>query len=819
MKKIYLVIVMAMFSVLQSQVIHIPDANFKAQLLAADVTNSIAATVFNNSIKIDTNGNGEIEVSEIQQVGILRLYGTSIADFTGISAFTNLESLETAGNTAPSLDLSSNVNLGSLTISASPQLASLNINNCNLLRRVNLSGISITALDLHNRSVLQYLYIFNTPLTSLNITGCPALYEIDVENTQLASLDASNLPNIFIFYVRSNALLSNINFTNSNMQVIDISSNNLFNVNIQNQSSLRNINCSNNKLSSLNLPGCPDMMEINCDKNLITSLDLSAYPHLIRLKCNNNSIGALDLSHNPEFHSITCSGNNMTFLNIKNGKVQSNYFFSVQGNPNLVICCDENEAALIQSWISNGTLYPNYSVTTYCSFTPGGTFYTINGNTKYDFNNNGCDPNDPNKAFQRFNITNGTTPGSIIANSTGDYSIPVQSGTYTVTPVFENPAYFTVSPPSLTADFPTQASPLPQNFCVSANGIHHDLETVIIPVTAASPGFNAQYKIIYKNKGTAAQSGTLVYNYNDNIMDYQTSTLTPNSQSTGVLNWSFTNLQPFETREITLTLKLNTPTQTPPVSGGDVLHYTAQINGATDETPPDNNAVLNQTVVNSFDPNDKTCLEGTSISQTQAGDYVHYLIRFENTGTANAKNIVVKDEIDMSKFDMATLIPLHGSHNFVTRITNPNVVEFIFENIQLPFTNADNDGYVSFKIKTKSTLTTGNSFSNTAKIYFDYNAPIVTNTFTTAVQNILAVSETIHTPDRIRIYPNPVQKILFIESKDELLKTEIYDATGRIITSMGWKGNSVNVSDLPKGNYIIKMFIKDKTMVQKFIKE
>jgi hypothetical protein len=352
-----------------------------------------------------------------------------------------------------------------------------------------------------------------------------------------------------------------------------------------------------------------------------------------------------------------------------------------------------------------------------------------------------------------------------------------------------------------------------------ANGTHNDLEVLIIPVTAAIPGFDTKYKIVYKNKGTVAQSGNIVFNFNDNLMNFLNATISPSTQSTGMLIWNFTNLLPLETREVTVTLKLNTPTQTPSLNSGDILHYTAQINGATDETPADNNFTLNQTVINSFDPNDKTCLEGTTITQTQVGDYVHYLIRFENTGTANAQNIVVKDVIDTSKFDLSSLVALNGSHNFVARITNPNTVEFIFENIQLPFDDANNDGYVSFKIKTKSTLNIGNSFSNTANIYFDYNAPIITNTYTTSIQNVLATAETNKESNVISVYPNPVRDILHIQSKNEIVKAEIYDAAGRIISSTSVKGNSIPVSGLSKGNYILKVFIKDKVIVQKFIKE
>ncbi len=55
----------------------------------------------------------------------------------------------------------------------------------------------------------------------------------------------------------------------------------------------------------------------------------------------------------------------------------------------------------------------------------------------------------------------------------------------------------------------------------------------------------------------------------------------------------------------------------------------------------------------------------------------------------------------------------------MTKISETNKVEFIFENINLPFDDATNDGYVAFKIQTNPSLVVGDSFSNTASIYFD----------------------------------------------------------------------------------------------------
>ncbi|MDN3675883.1 hypothetical protein QWY90_00815 [Flavobacterium paronense] len=59
----------------------------------------------------------------------------------------------------------------------------------------------------------------------------------------------------------------------------------------------------------------------------------------------------------------------------------------------------------------------------YCSFTPGGDYYTIQGKNRFDVNNNGCDASDVFFPNLKINITDGVNSGSYISNLTGDYSI------------------------------------------------------------------------------------------------------------------------------------------------------------------------------------------------------------------------------------------------------------------------------------------------------------------------------------------------------------------------------------------------------------
>lgn len=446
--------------------------------------------------------------------------------------------------------------------------------------------------------------------------------------------------------------------------------------------------------------------------------------------------------------------------------------------------------------------------------------YSIQGNIRYDSNENGCDASDINIPNQRIVFTNGSTSGNIYTDQSGFYNYyDVHVGNNNFIPAFSN--YFTVTPPNVNVNISSTNNLVVQDFCVSPNGVHNDLEINVFPIDMARPGFNSQYIIKYKNKGTHSQSGSVTLNFDDSVLDYVISSPAIDGQVTNQLSWNFTNLIPFEERMIYFTLNLNTPTETPPVNAGNILTYTATIQGLTDETPSDNTSTLNQTVVNSFDPNDKTCTEGSNLPIGQVGKDLHYVIRFENTGTANAENIVVRDVIDTSKFDIATLVPLAGSHPFTTKILNTNQVEFIFENINLPFDDANNDGFVAFKIKSKPNLTVGSAINNTAEIFFDYNLPIVTNTSTVTVFDPLMNTNDFGINNYVILSPIPVKNMLNITLNKPMTISEIkiYNSLGQLVISKVNPNHSIDVSNLESGNYFVKIITDKGILNEKFIKE
>lgn len=870
-----------------AQIVNIPDANFKAQLLAASTTTDIAYNASNARIKVDTNNDGNIQLSEALLVYRLAISSQSIASLTGIESFTSLTNLDCSYNSITTLNVSTLPNLQILNC-AGNRLTSLSVTNKNYLTDLDCGGNLITSLDITNSMALNYVDVSGNQLTTLNIANRPNLDYLNCSTNLMSSLTMTNDLLLNSLYIDNNQFQTiNLNpFTNltglalgANPYTSVVNLGTLVNLQflfienltapgmcpltdsaMPNLTSLNTLKTDGSSFGNVHYNLIPNLQTLLCrntgmtvmdyvphginafavETNQITSMNLTPFTNLGIANFANNPITSLVFGTHPGLTTVYASRTNLTDIdasglsdltyisinncpnlvtcNVKNGI--TNTVGSLLNCPNLrYICCDASDITGIQNVITTAGL-TNCHVNSYCSFTPGGTFYTIQGNNRFDSNNNGCDVADINYPNLRLSFTSGSTYSALIADTKGAYHYDVQAGTQTFTPVLENPSYFLVSPTTATVTFPTSPSPFTQNFCVSANGIYNDLEVTLLPLGPARPGFDAKYKIIYKNKGTTVQSGIVSLTFGNSIEDFVTSNPNFTSQSTNTLNWNFSNLLPFESREISVTFNLNSPVETPPLNAGNLIIYYATVTGATDETPADNISELTQTAINSLDPNDKTCTEGANLPVSEVGKYLHYIIRFENNGTANAQNIVVKDIIDTSKLDISTLVPLNGSHSFVTKISSTNKVEFIFQNINLPFDNANNDGYVAFKIKSLPTLVAGNLINNSANIYFDYNAPITTNTNMVNVYNPLTTTD-FDFASVFTLSPVPTKNSLRITTKQEVIlsSVNIYNTIGQLVQVITNPNESIDVSGLKTGSYFIKIISDKGTATSKFIKE
>jgi uncharacterized repeat protein (TIGR01451 family) len=677
------------------------------------------------------------------------------------------------------------------------KLTKLDLTGLDSLEYLDCSRNDIPKLSLENNSKLNYLYFSENKLTSIQPINLQYLKQIDCSNNQLTELILNKWPNLEYIWCDHNQLKSLDLTTLKHLQGIYCSYNQLNKLdNLYFKGGYGGfLECNNNKITDLKIKG--RLQGFDCSNNLLETLDFSECEINLLIPFGTG-VSELNIGNNP-----------LKYINFKNA-FEDDFLIDNINIPQSLkyICCDENEIEYVKNIFQKASS-GNIEFNSYCSFTPGGKFYVIKGQAKYGIENSNCQGADAS-AFPnlKFNITGNINSGTLITNNQGTFEIPVNQGSHTFTPILEFPDLFNITPISFKATFPNTSDTIIQNFCITPKVSISNVIIEIVPVTVARPGFEASYKIIITNKGTKTENGSVNFNFDNSIMKLISSSLTPESVNGGIINWKFENLKPFGSIEIIVVLKVNSPMDIPAINAGDIFNLTASI--------LNNKKTINITVVGSYDPNDKTCLQGNQLRTDLIGKYVDYLIRFENTGNYFAENVVIKDIIDTSRFQVNSLEVVNSSHKMVTRI-NKNVVEFIFENIKLPFPPDDKrHGYVLFKIKTKDNLKLGDSLKNEASIYFDYNFPIKTNRFESVVRN--PSSTNYESIIEASIYPNPVKDILTIKS-DNIIKTaEIYNVQGQLMEAIINPSQNIRLSHLINGTYVIKLHSKDGVYTSRFIK-
>jgi len=545
----------------------------------------------------------------------------------------------------------------------------------------------------------------------------------------------------------------------------------------------------------------------------IASLEGIAYfSELKELYCANNNLPTLDLSTNTHLEILSCSYNNLETLFIKNGKNEAFPIGNWNGNPNLAyICADESQIADL-----GGTYnVPNtVQVNSYCTYAPGGVYNRIVGTIRYDNNNNGCDAADAVAASLRVKISNGAYEDDVFTRADGTYTFYVGTGNYSISPDFEE-AYFATSPALAYVNF-TSVTGVQEtkNFCVGASGSKSDVEVVMVPLSAANPGNDVLYKIVYKNKGNQTVSGTVTCNWNGSLFDFVSMSETADVMSSTVYSWNYSNLKPFECREILMTLNLNGPSDTPAVNPGDILPFTMSITPTGDVLPADNTFVFNQGATASPESNSITCVEGDTVSPSEIGNYLHYVVNFENTGTETADFVVIETDVDQTEFELTSLRLINSSTPIKSRITG-NRVEFRFDTML----GVADHGNILYKIKTKKSLVAGAMISNSSSIYYGYNAPVNTNNATTEFAVLGTGEFTID--NSVKLYPNPSKGFVTIDAENGIKSIQIFDIQGRQLQYTFVGGNSMilDVSGRASGIYFVKIFTEKGIKVEKLIRE
>lgn len=440
----------------------------------------------------------------------------------------------------------------------------------------------------------------------------------------------------------------------------------------------------------------------------------------------------------------------------------------------------------------------------------------LSGTLTLDSEGNGCESGGTPAAYVMVSLTNGNDFRYTFTDANGNYTfLNVPDGVNYISVMGQGPQTYQTVPASYTLTTPGVIEG--NNFCLTAPDPYNDVMVYILPYQLPRPGFPFHCKLLLQNLGNTTLNGAVTLEFDDTIMTYDSSS--PMMNLTGnILDVYYANLEPFTPQYVDVYFTVFTP---PTVNAGDILNLVANVTAVEGDDNLSNNVdELDLEVVNSFDPNDIACREGEYITEEQADGYLHYLIRFQNTGNADAVNIRVEDILD-DKFDVATFQPIASSHDYRVEIEN-NTVQFIFDNINLPgeeVNEPESHGYVSYRIKPMPNVQLGDTFEATAGIYFDFNEPIITNTATTTIQS-LSVAQ--NSKGLFVLYPNPAKNMVnidFTKNTANTVSISVSDISGKTVLAKNISNgeNSFDVSSLTSGMYFVNIKADNKQQIIKLM--
>lgn len=555
-------------------------------------------------------------------------------------------------------------------------------------------------------------------------------------------------------------------------------------------------------------------------------------------------------------------------------------------------CCYENES--FEFWFTDGTVANTYSIGRFDSTFKKSSEYTLFQNRLYFLAENHelgktihyleLEPNSNiiGRAFHDLNensIWEDGEPGipnlPIVADE-GQATITYtqEDGTYRFS-IFDSTTY--------------QIRYLDQNHCwvpttspayyeiQLGDSVYQDLnfgfrslqgaETAYLDVQSGPTrcGFTVPFWVNLHNTGCLPIEGEVHIQLDEmlTLVSYDEDELTVNGQQ---LIWSFDSITASINQQLHFELEM------PGTEAlGDTIFLEATAYITHQDSLIDVGTYLYESVITcAYDPNDKLVRpsrpEESNSNYTQIDETLFYTIRFQNTGNDTAFTIRILDQL-APELDWETFQPLSASHDYKATLFPDGEVEFLFEDILLPdsiVNEPGSHGYVAFSIALKGGLEDFTEVENTARIYFDYNEPIITNTTTNTIVEYLDLDEDGFyfwedcddenpeinplaeeipgndidedcngeidplsvddiTTDKIQLFPNPATNTLQLVSPAALSRIELLDAFGRtILTEQASlaKSYEIDITFLSQGVYFIRAYDSNQNLigVEKVIK-
>lgn len=426
----------------------------------------------------------------------------------------------------------------------------------------------------------------------------------------------------------------------------------------------------------------------------------------------------------------------------------------------------------------------------------------IQGKAYYDENdNNEYDPSETGLRWQW--VT--TEPDGIpdITNFEGNYEVHVYESVTEVSVYLDPSSLFVQSfpgagDPNIVEPYFSSDYYLEENVDFAEQFVTEGLNlSDYLYTSGIAPGFWCYADVVIYNNGSVSLDGASVTLRHPSGLELVLTEPPYDSYTDTTITWLVEDFGVFQSRN------LSTEYVADEALGLDVpLQFTSLISpvmGDIDIT--DNYDTVVVITTSSWDPNNKIVdpagegVEGYIDVNTPT---LTYDINFQNTGTSEAHFVVLIDTLS-DELDMYSMQMLASSHTCEIEIIQPNIIKWIFNDINLPDSTTDllgSMGHIKFSIDIKEGAPAGTVIDNSAAIYFDYNEAVITNTTrnTLRVENVYVIDQ--DAAEQLVIYPNPVSGnelgiITNVDMTNAVYK--ITDLAGKLICTGIIKGNGIQL--------------------------
>ncbi len=608
----------------------------------------------------------------------------------------------------------------------------------------------------------------------------------------------------------------------NNVNILNLDYNNITNFEVDGLSSVTFLSIRYNNLIYLNVGYLSSLENLVLRENSLTYLDVSNNINLKYLNVRFNPLVELDVSYNINLEEITLTDlPAIEYINLKNGNNTNMSSIDPFTNmPAIQMVCVDDETTFLNNLYDLPTWgQPWFLVTTDCNFSLG-QLNNINGSVNLDMGS-GCGEA---SAVAVSNVlvettVNGNQFGTL-TNANGAYSLYTNEGANTATVVDIWSPWLTINPPSSSTSFTGFGNFSTIDFCMNPSSSFEDLNVTIVPTRDLIPGSITRYEIVIENLSSMNQTGNVLLTYDDSVQSFISASISPSATTSNTLEFDFSDLEPFHTEKIEVEFQNENATT---LNDGDMVMMTAEIFPNTNDVEiEDNQFEIRHIAVTTANSNYIEILEGTEIYDTDIDQYLHDLVRFQNTGEENVQDLKIRDTLH-ENLDWTTFRIVSSSHsNYRVDIEGGNAVEISFEDINLPYVSVNDEtsrGYVAFKVKPNDEVEIGDFILGEASVYFDFDAPVFTNEVSTEfVENLSIASENFSS--KIQLYPNPTQDILYIEnnSSEKINQVEIYSISGQKILVESHQ-RQINLGQLNTGIYFVKIITESgASLTQKVVK-